>query len=149
MSYFTPYDLDQLRSLEGKRLEKVLYTIWKNLAHPDGTFEVLEWVELLLGDGTVVGFTTDEEAEGILLGVLDFGLEKQRVKHQFGGQVALERVDMGPSPTWQPLMGRRITAVGLLPTEAGGYPSSLVHLIFGKQRVELALNQEGLLVTSQ
>lgn len=147
MTYFTPIELEQLRQLEDQQIETVLYTVWKNLANPDGTFEVLEWVELMLGDGRIIGFSTDEDHEGLRVGQLDFDAEKARVQMQFRGQVSLERIDMGPSPTWQTLIGQRITGVGLLPPEGGSYSNRMIQLLFPGNILELALNQEGLLVT--
>ncbi len=145
--FFGQEELARLQGMEGKKVIKVLYTVWKNLAHPDGAFEVLEWVELMLEDFSIISFTADEEASAIQIMDMDFEVERIRVREQFGGQVALERIEMDDSPTWRKLTGQKVDAVGLLPEQGGRFPNRLIHLIFGNQIIEVALNQEGLLVT--
>ncbi len=144
--HFSLPELSALRQAQGQQVEKVFYTYWKNLAHPDGRFEVLEWVELLLGSGQVLAITTDEEHKGLILAEFNFGEEKVRIQRQFQGQVSLERLEQDLNPTWRNLFRRKLS-IGLLPPSQGNYPSQLLHLIFGNTLIEIGMDQEGLNVT--
>ena len=144
--YFSPEELAQLQAAEGGLLHRVLYTIWRNLANPDGPMEVLEWVELDLGERPGLTFTTSPEGEGLVLRPLDFGAEKAQVEAQFGGQVQLDRVDMSSAPPWAQLMGMPLGSVALSSPLDGHFENSQVQLNFGSATVELAQNVEGLLV---
>ena len=144
--YFSPEELAQLQAAEGGMLHRVLYTIWRNVANPEEPVEVLEWVELDLGERPGLTFTTSPEAEGLELRPLDFTAEQVQVKAQFGGQVQLERVDMSTAPPWAGLMGMPLRSVGLNSPLDGHFENSQVQLNFGSGTVEVAQNVEGILV---
>ena len=47
-TYFSPEELEKLRHLEGKKLIKVVYTVWRNVAKKNDIYEALDWIELYL-----------------------------------------------------------------------------------------------------
>ncbi|RMG72957.1 MAG: hypothetical protein D6722_04460 [Bacteroidetes bacterium] len=145
-SYFTEEELRRLRGLEQRLLARVWYVIWRNVAKPEAPYEVLEWISLQFADGERLDLRRSEsETGGIELDGLNLGLEQTKVLQQFRGQVELERVDMSPSPVWDSVMGKPVTAVGLEQLDRDHFRNHVLHLEFGEEVVEIALNQEGLL----
>lgn len=145
-SYFTDEELHRLRALEGRLLARVSYLIWRNVARPEAPIEVLEWISLTFADGERLDLRRSEsETGGLELHPLNLGLEKTRVLQQFRGQVALEAVDMSQSPIWEPVIGHPVTGVGMAQLDQHQFRNHFLHLEFGPEVLEIALNQEGLL----
>jgi len=144
-TYFAPEELQVLRQLEGRILTHVSYIIWRNLASREGTYEVLEWIELGFADGFRLGFTAGPESDGVHLGAINLAEERAKVKQQFKGQVELAEVDMGDSSTWKSLVGEPLTSLGMGFPIGEDYPNDRLELIFVPHRIEIALNEEGLL----
>ncbi|MEM7658244.1 MAG: hypothetical protein AAF399_19110 [Bacteroidota bacterium] len=145
-TYFAPHEVQELHELQGKVLDRVVYTIWRNVAKPTESYEALEWVELNFSDGSLMSLTAGEETTGIQLKELNFGLEQTRILQQFRGQVELERVEVNGHPVWQELIDLPITGIGLVMLDRDLYPNNLLHLEFGSATVEFSLGEEGLLV---
>ncbi|GAB4416807.1 MAG: hypothetical protein OHK0039_26480 [Bacteroidia bacterium] len=146
-NYFRPDELEALRYLQGRVLDKVLYTVWRNVADQTQPYALLEWVELYFGDGEVLALTSsEEEPRGLEIRPLNFGLEQTRVIQQFRGQVELERVDMSESPIWAGQIGSAVTAIGLVSFGEELYQNNLLHIEFESRRIEVSLNEDGLLV---
>jgi hypothetical protein len=145
-AYFSEEELSLLRLLEGRALEQVLYTVWTNTSPQGEGFRALDWLSLRFRDGLQADFHADPETEGIRIEPLDFGAEEARVRAEFRGQAALERVDMGASPVWAGLIGQKLRAVGLEEVELGCFNRLGLHLDFGRVTVEVLRDEEGLLL---
>jgi hypothetical protein len=144
--YFAPYEVQQLHELKGKLLDRVVYTIWRNVAKPAESYEALEWLELNFQDGTQLSLTAGEETSGLQLKEFNFGLEQTRVIQQFRGQVELERVEMNDSPIWKNLIGEAVIGIGLVMMDRDLYQNHLLHLEFSPALVEISLGEEGLVI---
>jgi hypothetical protein len=145
-TYFAPHEVQALHELQGKVLDRVVYTIWRNVAKPTESYEALEWVELNFTDGSMISLTAGEETTGLQLRELNFGLEQTRVQQQFRGQVELERVEVNGHPVWKEVIGLPITAIGLVMLDRDLYPNHLLQLELGPEMVEFSLGEEGMLV---
>lgn len=145
-TYFGEEEIKALRSLEGQRILRVFYTIWRNNSTKGGGFESLDWVELKFENGHEITFHADEDAAGIEITPLNLGLEQTRVQQQFKGQVSLERVDMTDSPVWQALIGASISAIGLVHMDKRQHPNHVFHLEIDKQSLEFSRGDAGLIV---
>ncbi|MEO0896911.1 MAG: hypothetical protein AAFY71_10965 [Bacteroidota bacterium] len=148
-SYFNSEELNSLKAVEGVRLEKVLYTIWRNIAKKDAIYEALDWISLQFEDGQIIHLTTNEQQNGMTLGDLNFSLEQTKVIQQFNGQVELKQVDMSLSPIWKDVLGRPLDSVGLSSPLDGFFQSNVIQLAFSGKNIEISLGEEGLLAYEQ
>ncbi|WNJ19395.1 hypothetical protein [Pontibacter sp. G13] len=145
-NYFSPEDLSTLRSFQGSTLLRVNYVIWRNIAKPHDIMEVLEWIDLQFAEGGRLSITAGEESLGLELEDLNFGLEQTKVLQQFRGQVELEMIDMTDSPTWAGLAGQQLVAIGLMAHDRNQHPNKMIQFEFEDSMVDLAVQDEGLLV---
>ncbi len=143
--YFQEEELEQIAKVEGKRLEKVIYTIWRNIAKTEEIFEALDGISLFFEDGQRLDLLPREDQQGIEVRSLNFALEKTRVQQQFKGQVELKQVDMSLSPVWKDSLGQRLDSVGMNSPMDGYFQSNLLQLEFSGTQVEVSMGQEGLI----
>ncbi|MDX2286300.1 MAG: hypothetical protein NW241_19175 [Bacteroidia bacterium] len=143
--YFSEEELESLQAQEGKRLHMAHYIVWQNLTANGEQFEALDWIELHWTDGSTVAFHADADTDAIRIRPLNFGLEQTRVLQEFGRQARLERIDMSLSPVWAPVIGRRLSGIGLDEFDAGLFRSELLQLGFEGLQIEIARDTEGLL----
>jgi len=143
--YFQEEELEQIAEAEGKRLEKVIYTIWRNIAKKEEIFEALDGISLFFEDGQRLDLLPREDQQGIEIRSLNFALEQTRVQQQFKGQVELKQVDMSLSPVWKDSLGQRLDSVGMNSPMDGYFQSNLIQLKFSGTQVEISMGQEGLI----
>ncbi|MDP5171361.1 MAG: hypothetical protein NWR72_14045 [Bacteroidia bacterium] len=146
---FTESELKDLNALEGRELSQVFYTVWNNLSAKGGDFQALDWVELFFADGHEIAFTAGEESDGLRVTELNFGLEQTRIQQQFNGQVMLQRLDVSSGAVWQAALGKKLLSVGMLEGPDGLIQNNQLQLNFSGVVMELALNEEGMLVRRQ
>ena len=144
--HFSQEELARLNSLEGRVLVQTTYYIWKNLTQKGDDYQALDWVELTFADGETVAFTAGEESDGLRVTDLDYAQEQARIQVQFNGQVALERLDVSAGNIWQPAIGTRLSAVGLLEGPDIHVPNNQLQLNFEGTQIRFELNEEGLIV---
>ncbi|MDX2246703.1 MAG: hypothetical protein SF052_08015 [Bacteroidia bacterium] len=144
--YFSESEKKQLAAIQGETLERVFYTVWKNLsAHGEG-FESLDWVELFFSENVHLTIHAGENSSGITIKPLNYGFEQTRVFRQFQGQVVLDRIDMSSSPVWVSLLGKKVISVGLEEHDHGQFANHIIQLGFEEKRVEIRMDEEGLWV---
>ncbi|MEZ4826577.1 MAG: hypothetical protein R3C61_09835 [Bacteroidia bacterium] len=144
--YFSAAELAQLSAIKERSLEKVIYTVWKNLSSHGEGFESLDWVELFFSENTLLTFHAGENSSGIGIQPLNLSFEQNRIFHQFRGQVALDRIDMSHSPVWADLLGKKVTNIGLETHDHDHFANHIIQLDLGQNRVEIGMGEEGLIV---
>ncbi|MDX1907865.1 MAG: hypothetical protein SF053_12600 [Bacteroidia bacterium] len=141
---FTPAELDTLASLDGKTLQKVIYTVWKNLTPGGGQFQALDWISLIWYDGARTDLHAVEDQPGIRIEPLNYGLEQTRVIQSLPGQVEMEQVDMTFSPVWMGLQGVSVTSIGLEEVDEDLFRNDVFHLEFEDTTIEISLGEAGM-----
>lgn len=144
--HFSKEELDYLAQLQGKRLSQVHYLIWKNLSQGGNQFQALDWVVLDFEDGSTLPFTAGEHSDAIRILPLDLDEETQKVEIQFRGQVALDWADVSGGTVWSAAVGRPLVSLQTLEGPDGTIQNNEIQLDFGGVIMEIALNEEGLLV---
>ena len=148
-SYFSHEDLTSLKSLEHKKLVRVVYHNWQNKSRKDEMFEFLDKLELGFGDGTKIILAASEDAEPGIYIERDFDSEKTRLMllHEFNGQIDYNSEDMTDNPLWAPVKDRILQMVGLVDDGENTYRNDSVLLNFGdNELLEILPGMEGLLV---
>ncbi len=144
--HFSKEELAYLAQLQGKRLAGIHYLIWKNLSQRGGEFQALDWVVLDFEDGSILPFTAGEHSDALRIMPLDLDAETQRVELQFRGQVALEWADVSGGTVWAEAMGLPLQSIQTMEGPDGTIQNNEIQLDFGGVIMEIALNEEGLLV---
>lgn len=145
-NYFSIPELEQLQSFEGRVLKRVLYHHWVNRIKPGEAFEFLDMVELAFDEGNLV-FGTSEENDGICpLPGYDVETARLRLLHEFGGKIDLRTVDMTHDPLWLLAPGQPLHSIELVKDREGLYRNDCLMLDFDKEKMEVRLGVEGLIV---
>lgn len=144
--YFSLSELEQLAAVKNKTLEKVIYTVWKNLSSNGEGFESLDWVEFFFSENVQLTIHAGEDSSGISIEPLNYGLQQTRVLQQFRGQVVLDRIDMSHSPVWVALIGQKVDNIGLESHDHDQFANHMIQLGLGEKSVEISLGEEGLFV---
>ncbi|MEZ4774484.1 MAG: hypothetical protein R3D00_14965 [Bacteroidia bacterium] len=144
--YFSLSELEQLAAVKGRMLEKVIYTVWKNLSSNGDGFESLDWVEFFFSENVQLTIHAGEDSSGISIEPLNYGIQQTRVFQQFRGQVVLDRIDMSVSPVWAALMGEKVSDIGLESHDHDQFANHIIQLELGGKRVEITMGEEGLII---
>jgi len=143
-TYFAPDELDRLRKMEGMKLVRVTYTVWRNVAKKDDVYEALDWIELYM-DKAKLSLGVNESQTGLVVKDFNFALEQTRIIQQFRGQVEIEQVDMSESSVWKHLIGQEVLSMGLMSLYRDLYQNHVIQLLFSADTIEITLGEEGLI----
>ncbi len=145
--YFSFEDLDALKSLEKRKLSRVLYHYWVNKTKPGEIFEFLDKLELGFSDGTKVVLSANEEEPAGIFIVRDYDGEKDRLMllHEFGGRIDMRSEDLADNALWAPVVGRTLEAVGVVDDGDNCFRNDAVLLDFGEEKMEIHPGMEGLI----
>jgi hypothetical protein len=146
-NYFTWEELRQMKAVEGKRLQRVIYHYWQNVAKVGEAFEFLHRLELEFTDNGKLILGSSEETEGALALYMDFDAEQQHLLllHEFGGKLGIRSADLSPNELWAPAIGQALVVCGLV-KEGESYRTDAMLLDFGDEKLELRADVEGLIV---
>ncbi len=146
-SNFTDVELAELKHLEGKILERVYYTVWKNLSSAGDQYQALDWIELVFSDGQEIAFTAGEHSDGLQIREFFFALEQTKIQQQFRGQVRLERMEVSGGEVWKEAIGQRLLALGMVERPDGLIQNNQLQLNFSGIVLALGLHEEGMTVS--
>ncbi|MGL5892824.1 MAG: hypothetical protein ACRC3B_23220 [Bacteroidia bacterium] len=146
-NYFTWDELRQMKTIEGKLLQRVIYHYWQNVAKAGEGFEFLHRLELEFSEGGKLILGTSEETEDVLALDMDFDAEKQHLllMHEFSGKLGIRSADLSANELWAPSIGQALVVCGLV-KEGESYRTDAILLDFGDEKLEVRPDVEGLIV---
>lgn len=110
MGYLSSNCHIEIKALEGKKIRRVIYYQWKNLASDDN-FKSLDWLEIGLQDDTKITFHYGVDNDGIELVDFDFDTELNKIETQFKDQATLVRENATLDKHWFPILDTEIAKV--------------------------------------
>lgn len=107
--YFTPIEVNIIKTLAHHPIQQVLYHYWVNNSKDD-SFKVLDYIQLVKDDKTSIFITISDDTDN--LGVTEsFDVEqmKQHLLEEFKGDIVWEIKDVSHTKIWKPNIGKTIT----------------------------------------
>jgi hypothetical protein len=143
MGYLSSYCHSSILELEGKKIRKVIYYQWKNLASDDN-FKSLDWLEISLQDDTNIVFHYGVENDGIEVVDFDFETELNKIETQFKNQATLIRENATLDKYWFPILDKEIREVIFFKKGEDNLNTHFVLVFSDKHQIEISIEEEGM-----
>ncbi len=142
--YFNNEQLLLLKSIEGKLLTRVYYHFWVNKSKPDDVFSFVEYIELLMDDGSTLVLQKAEDNDMIVpLAAINIPELNEQLMGDFNGQLQYQSRNASKTKAWQHLVNTTIDDV--LVEEDNGLFSAEVIIIGNKNnQTIIRLENDGL-----
>jgi hypothetical protein len=131
--------MDQLVSVTGKTLEKVLYHEWTS-----DEYTALDWIQLLFSGEECVCFNTGSNDATIdVLDSFDPETEQKELFELFGVRdVTVKTTDHSDTRKWKNYLNEKVTGYQVEETDDGLIKS--VSLLFGKKGIQISAGDDNL-----
>ena len=143
MGYLSSNCYEKIKALEGKKIRKVIYYQWKNLASDDD-FKSLDWLEINLQDETKVVFHYGVDDDGIELVDFDFEVELNKIETEFKGQVTLIRENATLDKYWFPVLDKEIRKVKFSEKNGDKMNNQIIFEFSDNHQIEITTQEEGM-----
>ena len=145
MGYLSSNCYETIKELEGKKIGKVIYFQWKNLASDDD-FKSLDWLEISLQDETKVVLHYGVDNDGIELVDFDFDTELNKIETEFKDQATLIRENATLETHWFPILDKEIRKVKVFEKNGNKLNDSIIFEFSDNHQVEISTQEEGMQV---
>ncbi|MFY8021975.1 MAG: hypothetical protein ACOVP1_12285 [Bacteroidia bacterium] len=108
---FISEELKVLLSMEGNKLERIVYYYWQNRAKKGEEFEYIDTIGFYFKNISPVYIRYDESCEGLCVPAFNFELENLKLQAEFGGALLIKDRDRSASVLWKDLIGKNIDQV--------------------------------------
>lgn len=132
MSYFNKDEVVRLDQIQNKKIVKVLYHYWINVAKVDEEVKVLDTLEIHFGDGESLAFTGRTD-ECLKIVTPNIEADAQDLMKQFNGKIVLSSMDMTESSLWSEL--GTLNHISLRKGDGGQYLNDAVLLSCDQKEV--------------
>ncbi|MEN8138892.1 MAG: hypothetical protein ABFR62_10715 [Bacteroidota bacterium] len=143
MGYLSKRSFDELRSLEGRKIAKIVYYLWDNL-QSDDDFKSLDWIGITLHDGTNTVLNYGVDNDGIEVVDFDFNEELNKIETQFKGQVTLIHENATLDRHWFPILDKVIKRVSFGREKGENGNSQIIFEFSDKHKIEIFTKEEGM-----
>jgi len=145
MGYLSSSCYEKIKNLEGKKIGKVVYYQWKNLASDDN-FKSLDWIEINMQDETKIVLHYGVDNDGIELVDFDFDEELNKIETEFNNQATLVRENATLEIHWFPILNKEIRKVKVFEKNGNKLNNSIIFEFSDNHQVEISTQEEGMLV---
>ncbi len=143
MGYLSSNCYEKIKNIEGKKIRKVVYYQWKNLASDDD-FKSLDWLEINLQDETKIVFHYGVDDDGIELVDFDFEVELNKIETQFKGQVTLIRENATLDTHWFPILDTEIRNIEFSQIKGNNSNNQIILEFTDDHQIEISTKEEGM-----
>jgi len=143
MGYLSADSYKRLKELEGKKIRRVIYFQWKNLASDDN-FKSLDWIEINLQDETKIVLHYGVDNDGIELVEFNFEDELNKIETQFKDQATLIRENATLDTHWFPILDTEIKKVNLNKIKGEYSNNQIVFNFSDDHQIEISIQEEGM-----
>ncbi|MCK5823871.1 MAG: hypothetical protein KAG96_00500 [Ichthyobacteriaceae bacterium] len=134
---------EAISELKGKKIGKVVYYLWKNLASEDG-FSSLDWIELRMQDDTLLSLNYGTENDGIEVKSVNFEEEKLKTETEFNGQATIIRENATLDKHWFPILDNEIKDVTFSEKNGELLNDKILLHFTDKHIIEISVQEEGM-----
>jgi len=143
MGYLSSICSEKFKELEGKKIRRVVYYQWKNLASDDD-FKSLDWIEIKFHDDTLIVLHYGVDNDGIELVDFDFEVELNKIETQFKGQATLERENATLDTHWFPILDTEIRNIKFSQLKSGTSNNQIIFDFTDDHKIEITTEEEGM-----
>ena len=143
MGYLSSSCYEKIKILEGKKIRRVVYYQWKNLASDDD-FKSLDWLEINLQDETRVVFHYGVENDGIELVDFDFDVELNKIETEFKDQATLIRENATLDTHWFPILDTEINKIKFSQIKGDNTNNQIIFEFTDDHQIEISTQEEGM-----
>ncbi|MES2726712.1 MAG: hypothetical protein V4643_06390 [Bacteroidota bacterium] len=130
--------------MEGKLLTQVYYHFWVNKSKPDDVFSFVEYIELLMKDGSTLVLQKAEDNDMILpLAAIDIPTLNAQLMGDFNGQLQYQSRNAGKTKAWEHLVNTTINDV-LVEEENGRFSAEIITIGNKNNQTVIRLENDGL-----
>lgn len=144
--YFSKDSLEEMLSVQGKTIDKIVIFLWQNLVDKTNSVEIIDALQLRFTDGSLITLGCNESSDA--LDVLNYNYKdvKQHLEEEFNGRIKLHALDAGKTKMWEDISGKQLNAIQLT-KEDGNYKADSVLLDFGVEKRTVSLSPyDGLVI---
>ena len=145
MGYLSSDCYETIKNLEGKKIGKVIYFQWKNLASDDD-FKSLDWLEIDMQDDTKIVLHYGVDNDGIELVDFDFEEELTKIETEFKDQATLIRENATLETHWFPILDKEIRKIKLFEKNGNKLNDSIIFEFSDNHQIEISTQEEGMQV---
>lgn len=145
MGYLSSDCYETIKNLEGKKIGKVIYFQWKNLASDDD-FKSLDWLEIDMQDDTKIVLHYGVDNDGIELVDFDFEEELTKIVTEFKDQATLIRENATLETHWFPILDKEIRKIKLFEKNGNKLNDSIIFEFSDNHQIEISTQEEGMQV---
>jgi hypothetical protein len=142
--YFSIDEVNQLKALNHKGVEKVLYHVWSNTARKDQIVEFIYALEIFTFEGISIMISMHDEFKQMVLTARDIEAEAAQLRKDFGDKVKLFTIDASKRPLIEPFINKPILNVDLEEDEPGLFSNALFILHTEGHSMKIELDQDGI-----
>ena len=143
MGFLSTNCYEKIKALEGKKIRKVVYYQWKNLASNDD-FKSLDWLEINLQDDTKVVFHYGVDNDGIELVDFEFNVELNKIETEFKDQATLVRENATLEKYWFPVLDKEIREVKFSEKNGDKMNTQIIFEFSDNHQIEITTQEEGM-----
>ena len=143
MGFLSTNCYEKIKALEGKKIRKVIYYQWKNLASNDD-FKSLDWLEINLQDDTKVVFHYGVDNDGIELVDFEFNVELNKIETEFKDQATLVRENATLEKYWFPVLDKEIREVKFSEKNGDKMNTQIIFEFSDNHQIEITTQEEGM-----
>ena len=143
MGYLSSNCYEKIKGLEGKKIRRVIYFQWKNLASDD-EFKSLDWLEIGMQDETRIVLHYGVENDGIEVVDFDFEEELNKIETEFKGQATLIRENATLDTHWFPILDTAIREIKFSQKKGENTNNQIIIEFSDDHQIEISTVEEGM-----
>ena len=143
MGYLSNNCYETIKELEGKKIRRVVYFQWKNLAS-DEEFMSLDWIEITLQDETKIVLHYGVDNDGMELVDFDYDVELNKIETQFKDQATLIRENATLDTHWFPILDTEIRSIKFAENKGGKMNTQIIFDFSDEHKIEITTQEEGM-----
>jgi hypothetical protein len=144
--YFSKEALQEMISVQGKIIDKIVIFLWQNLVDTNNSVEIIDALQLRFTDGTNITLGCNETSEALDILNYKFKDVKQHLEEEFSGKIKIHALDAGKTKMWEDIGGKTLNAIQLT-NEDGNYKADAVLLDFGTEKRSISMSPyDGLVI---
>lgn len=144
--YFSKEALQEMISVQGKIVDKIVIFLWQNMVDANNSVEIIDGLQLRFTDGTNITIGCNETSEGLDILNYKFKDVKQHLEEEFKGKIKIHALDAGKTKMWEDIGGKALNAIQLT-KEDDNYKADSVLLDFGDEKRTVGMSPyDGLVI---
>ena len=134
--YLSHGSLARFAAAQGKKISKVVCTLWQNRADRNAPLEIIDNIELHFGDSEKLTISCNADGTGLEAVDFDHAAAAKELEREFGDTIRLFAVDASNTTMWKDVIGLPLNGVRLS-REGEHYLADSLVLDFGEERREV------------